>query len=63
MTPPVGAICLNHAGLNPTASVQVVPVPWRGGAAVSLPAEPKPVLAALLLEELLEHADPRQPVG
>jgi len=35
--------------LDPAASVQVVPVPWPGGTAVSLPAEPEPIPSALLL--------------
>jgi hypothetical protein len=46
MTPPVGPSRLNHTGLNPAVSTQVVPVLWRGGAAISLPAEPDPILAA-----------------
>ena len=45
-------------GLNPAASVQVAPAPPPGGAAVSLPAEPEPIPATLLLEEQLEHAGP-----
>ena len=48
-------------GLNPAESVQVVPAPWPGGAAVSLLAELEPVLAVLLLEKQTEHAGPRQP--
>ena len=40
-----------------------LPTPWLGWTAVSLPAESKPILAALLVTEELEQASPRQPVG
>jgi hypothetical protein len=43
------------------ASVQIFPAPWPSWAAISLPAEPEPILAVLLLEEELEHACPREP--
>ena len=49
--------------VNPAASVQVFPGPSPSWAAVSLPAEPELILAALLLAEELEHACPRQSVG
>jgi hypothetical protein len=49
--------------LSPAASVQIFPSPWFSWAAVSLPAEPEPILAAFLLEEELEHARPRQALG
>ena len=39
------------------------PSPWLSWAAVSLPAEPEPILAAFLLAEELEHACHRQPLG
>ena len=49
-------------GPNPAASVQVVPAPWPGGAAVSLPPEPEPILAALLgrprLPQAAQHEAP-----
>jgi hypothetical protein len=57
-------------GLDPAASwcadlaavsVEVFPAPGPGWAAVSLPAEPEPIL--LLLAEDLEHACPWQPFG
>lgn len=34
-------------GTEPAASVQVVPAPWPGRAAVSFPAEPESILAIL----------------
>ena len=53
----------DHGWLSSARSAQIVPAPWLGWAAVSLPAEPEPILAVLLLGEELEHACPRQPVG
>ena len=53
----------DHVLLSPATSVQIFPAPWPGWAAVSLPAKPEPILAALMLAEELEQACPRQPVG
>src|SRR6516165_9940728 len=44
-------------------SLEVIPSPRPGWAAISLPAEPEPIRIALLLEEKLEHAFPWQPLG
>ena len=49
--------------LSPATSVQIFPPPRPGWAAISLPAEPEPILTILLLAEKPEQASPRQPPG
>ena len=48
------ALCVTYDTVWP--SVQICPSPWLGWAAISFPAEPEPILTALLPAEELEHA-------